>query len=153
MVCYQIKSFDGDMQEPEWTATRQEVFNRADLNGDSQLNRDEAREFLGKVRVLDRTNFHTDESIAQEIDTHYERLDRHFAAAASLSSPPDSMSFADYVTVEKVMEAWYNSDKAFEVGVRGGLPEICSDFDIREDDRIINMRVNSNYDGVYDLSF
>ena len=63
MMCYQIKSFDGDMEEPEWTTTRQEIFNRADLNGDGTLNRDESREFLGHVRKLDRTNYHTDETI------------------------------------------------------------------------------------------
>lgn len=47
MCWYQIVDFDGDLQEAEWTATRQEIFNRADLNGDGSLNRDESREFLG----------------------------------------------------------------------------------------------------------
>ena len=113
MACYQVKSFDGDMEEPEWTATRQEIFNRADLNGDGALNRDESREFLGHVRKLDRTNKHNAHTTWENIDNQYERLDRHFLAAASLSSPVDAMSFANYVSTEKVMMAWYNSEKAW----------------------------------------
>ena len=121
--CYRIKSVDADMEGAEWTSTRQEIFNRADLNGDGQLNRDESREFLAHVRELDRYNKWLGTSIFEALDSHYERLDRHFNAAASLSSPNDSMSFQDYVNVEKVMEAWYNSEKPYFVGTQDRVPE------------------------------
>lgn len=154
---YRVKSVDGDMDAPEWTATRREVFNRADLNGDGQLNRDESREFLGKMRVLDRLNA-VNNNVATEIDTHYERLNRHFTAAAVLSSPSDSMGFDDYVNVEKIMMAWYNADKLEKTGWVNGasdntkLSHYCNSFDLDERDRIIAARLTTNPNGIEEIS-
>lgn len=144
------------MNSAEWTATRQEIFNRSDLNGDGQLNRDESREFLSKVRVLDRLSVYTNDSDAQILDTHYERLDRHFMAAAVLSSPSDSFGFQDYVNVEKIMMAWYDDSKLEKVGyVRDSrktdpkdnpkyLSHYCKTMSIPAQDRIIGMQLVTN---------
>jgi len=134
--CYRIKSVDADMDGVEWTTTRQAIFSRSDLNGDGQLDRDESREFLATVRELDRTNTLSADPYWEVLDTHYERIDRHFTAAALLSQPSDSMTFQDYVNVEKIMMAWYNSDKLEKVGwVRGEsntqqLSHYCKTFEL-----------------------
>ena len=157
--CYRIKSVDGDMDVAEWTATRQELFNRADLNGDGQLNRDESREFLAKVRVLDRQSIYITDDRSQELDIQYERLDRHFMATAVLTSPSDSFGFQDYVNVEKIMMAWYNDSKLEKVGyVRDvnnakKLSHYCKTLPIHAQDRIIGMQLVTNPDGVESLAF
>lgn len=157
--CYRIKSVDADMDEPEWTATRTEIFNRADLNGDGQLNRDESREFLATVRVLDRMNTIETDPYWQELDKQYERLDRHFMAAAVMSSPSDTFGFADYVNVEKIMMTWYNDSKLEKTGwVRGEsdstrLSHYCKTMPIHAQDRIIAMRIITNPDGLESISY
>jgi len=157
--CYRIKSVDADMDEAEWTATRTEIFNRADLNGDGQLNRDESREFLATVRVLDRMNTIESDPYWQELDKQYERLDRHFMAAAVMSSPSDTFGFADYVNVEKIMMTWYNDSKLEKTGwVRGEsnstkLSHYCKTMPIHAQDRIIAMRITTNPDGLESISY
>ena len=44
------------------------------------------------------------------------RLKNHWDVARNLELPHDSMTFADYVKVEKIMGAWYNAGKLQATG-------------------------------------
>jgi len=63
------------------------------------------------VRALDRTV-----TPYNELDYQLERINNHWFLASLTSSPNDAMSFEDYVTVEKMMEALYSADKLTVTG-------------------------------------
>ena len=101
----------GEMDSEEWRAVREKVFNDADFVNDGSLNYNEAQSFLRVVRRLDR-----EVTPYNELDYQLERINNHWFVASLVSSSGDSMSFDDYVTVEKMMEAVYEAKKLESTG-------------------------------------
>ncbi len=96
----------GEMDSEEWIGARQKMFDDADINDDGSLDYNEATRFLRAVRPLDRSV--TPEN---DQDEQLERINNHWFVASLSSSPNDSMSFDDYLQVEKMMVAVYEANK------------------------------------------
>lgn len=94
--------------ESAWKTEREDIFNQADLNGDSSLNKEEAYEFFKKVRTLD--------GYSDSASTSIEKLDRAWRAVQLLSAPSSTMLMEDYFRMEQIMEAWYDSGKLEATG-------------------------------------
>lgn len=82
-----------------WRQERQNAFNAADANKDGKLDRTEGDAFYKVVRGLDGKNSVTDDKV--------EKLERTWNVASQLSSPALSMTFQDYINLEKLMETFY----------------------------------------------
>ena len=108
---YLIRKVQGDMKSEEWNTARKTIFDNADINQDSFLSVDEARNFLKAVRKLDKQHM---PFFAP--DYELENIDTHWFAATLLSEPNNNMSFEDYLTLEKIMEAWYVAGKLQATG-------------------------------------
>ena len=61
---------------------------------------------MRQVRLLDKQQMPFFEP-----DYELENVDTHWFAASRLSEPNTSMSFNDYIRLEKIMEAWYVAGK------------------------------------------
>lgn len=108
---YKQRAFDNAINTNlrDWNTIREAHFNDADFDGNGSLNQDEAREFLKRVRPIDGSTLN--------VDTRLEKMDRQFFAARLFNSGnPTEMRYQDYVTLEKVMEAWYVDDKMAKLG-------------------------------------
>lgn len=82
--------------------------------------------FLTKVRELDRLFYAPASSNA--LDYVGQSIKNHYFAAASLSSPFESMTFANYQQLEKMMEAWYTAGKLEATGFYNPYDPQNSDF-------------------------
>lgn len=73
----------------------------------------------------------------------YERVDRHWRALTALSGTPDSITFASYENLEKIMDAWYTDGKLQATGYLSGytgdsrVNGLCSNLELDENDRIV----------------
>ena len=132
--------------DPKWKSTRQALFSDADTNGDNKLDYEEARQFLKKVRPLDYKT--------STLDTRLERVDKHWYAASLMSSPSDSMTFADYEKLENLMGDWYAKGKLQATGwtdkVNGGdyLQSYCQTMSMENDDKVTYIYIKSSERGV-----
>ena len=155
-----IRKTLSEMDSPEWTEPRQKIFNDADIDNDGSLNYHEAQWFLKYVRALDR-----EVTPYNELDYQLERINNHWFIASLTSSPNDAMSFEDYVTVEKMMEALYSADKLTITGFinywdtrsfdsyKGDKPgeyltHECQTIAFDGEDRITHVQVKKGAEGV-----
>ena len=106
-----VRKFLGEMENEDWLAPRQKMFNDADFDKDGVLKYDEAVRFLEKVRPLDKEIVPSNDQ-----DDQLERINNHWFLASLVSSGGESISFDDYTTVEKMMEAVYAADKLTVTG-------------------------------------
>ncbi len=155
-----VRKFLGEMDKEDWLAPRQKMFNDADFDKDGVLKYDEAVRFLEKVRPLDK-----EVVPGNTQDIQLERINNHWFLASLVSSGGESMSFDDYTTVEKMMEAVYEADKLTvtgfinywdktsfddEQGEKPGnhLTQVCSTVSFDGEDRITNVEIQASAEGV-----
>lgn len=156
------------MSNSEWFVTRQTIFSQTDIDNDGLLDATEARNFLLRVRELDR-EFYMPKTAADysALDYSPENVEKHYFAASSLSQPFDRISFDDYKTLEKIMEAWYEAgkleatgfinsftgagDSSQSFGIGQGLTQNCTTLSFDGDDRITMMTVTAGREGVTSL--
>jgi len=139
-----------------WSSPRQDLFERADLDGNGKLNREEAHQFLRKVRMMDRSSYAS--PAFDDLDTRYERVDRHFRAINALANSSE-ISFNDYKKLEETMHDWYENGKLEATGYTKGVNSTdkllhdCAVFQLEENDRIIYTSVESDPHGIVSISF
>lgn len=147
---YRYMGYSNEIGSSAWTSARQTYFSSADLDGNGTLNRAEAHEFLKKVRPHDGK--------IDNLDTRYEKVNRHFDTATSLAGTSE-MSFNAYTDLENWMLTQYNAEKLATVGwVKGEndadeIPHTCTDYTLAENDRIIYSAIQTGPDGIYDIAF
>ena len=130
-----------------WKQQRQNAFNNADANKDGALDRTEGDNFYKVVRGLDGKTSATDDKV--------EKLERTWNVASQLSSPPLSMTFQDYLNLEKLMETFYTQGKLEKTGHAKGstagadLSHHCKTIKMAdENDEIVYIYIPSTTNGV-----